>query len=518
MHDPLVGSASRTIAAAVRRPRSGAPRRRPRVRRWAGSVVGTVAILALGAGGVVALAQPASAQSAVLYVNATGGHDAGSCSTSSASCATITYALTQAPPGATIVVAAGTYPEQISITEDVSIIGRAPGRVILEPPSVVQNDVSTDGSVPQFAIVDVHDPTGPLSNVSLENLVINGSTAGASSFNSCANNFPGIYFHNASGVLRNDTITGMQMAQDLFGCQTGKGVGVLVGTDTGNTATVTMARVTVRQYQKNGVECIDPGTTCIIEHSTVTGIGPTPLTAQNGVEIWGVGALNFMYNKVSRDSYSGPSGPAQAAGLLILNAGSVEVRFNKISSNDVDLYAAEDSSFTPVAPAATWTIKGNSLSAATDDAPAPWNVVGQGYGDGLVLDSTSNDVVVEHNKSGSNFEYGIALYGVTGATIRSNGAHRDYDGIYVGGPGSVGAASTNNTLRGNRAFYNTDDGILADATSADWSNTFTSNSLHHNGVFEAEDRSTGIGTEGTANFWVHDRCSMPSTVSPAGLC
>jgi len=514
---PLDATASSSTAPGDggRRARRAATHART---RYARSILRPITAFALAGGALVVLAAPASAASALLYVSASAGHNTGSCSTQAMPCATITYALAHAAPGATILVAAGTYPEQLTITRNVSIVGRAAGRVVLEPETVVQNDVATDSSVPQFAIVDIHDPGGSLADVNLENLVINGSEAGASSFNSCSDNFPGVYYHDASGLLRADTITGMEMAPDLFGCQTGKGVGALVASDAGRSSTVTMARVTVRAFQKNGLECIDPGTACIIEHSGVTGIGPTTLTAQNGVEIWGVRWLDFMHNKVTGDTYSGPSGPAQATGLLILNAGSVDVRSNKMSANDIDLYAGEDAAFTPVAPAGTWTIRGNRLTGATDDAPAPWNVVGGGYGDGLVLDSTSNDVEVEHNRAGTNFEYGIALYGVHGATVHGNGAHRDADGIYVGGPGSVAAASTGNTLRGNRAFYNTDDGILAAGTGADSGNTFLGNTMHHNGGFEAEDRSTGTHSDHTANFWVHDHCSNPTTVSPAALC
>jgi len=477
-----------------------------------------VAALVLTGGSGLLLAPGAAAGVSTLYVDGATGHDQGACSTQSAQCATIAYALTQAAPGATVYVARGTYAEQLSITRDVTIIGRSPGNTILAPAAVVQNDVGTDSATPQFAIIDIHGASGDLGAVNLENLTIDGRAAGASSFNGCADNFPGVYFHDAGGLLRNDTITDVEMPPNLFGCQTGKGVGALVATDAGHLSDVTMARVTVKGFQKNGLECLDPGTTCTIENSVVTGAGPTSLTAQNGVEIWGVSSLDFMHNKVTGDTYTGPSGPAQATGLLLLNAGTVTVRANKLSANDVDVYAGEVASFPPVAPAGTWTIRGNRLSNATDEAPPPWNVEGAGYGDGLAVDSTTNPVQVVGNRTGTDFEYGIALYGASGVTVRNNGAHRDYDGIYVGGPGSVGAASTHDTLKGNRAFYDGNDGILADVTAADSGNSFISNSMHHNATFEAQDRSSGFGTAGTANSWVHDHCANPHAVSPAAVC
>lgn len=355
----------------------GAPLPRPthalrtgRLRR-SGIVAKAVAALALTGGSGLVLTQPAAAGSTTLYVSATAGHDLGTCSSQRTPCATISYALSRAADGATIYVAKGTYTEQLTITQNVTIIGRSPGGVVIAPAGVVQNDVGTDSATPQFAIVDIHNASSDLGDVNLENLVINGTAAGASSFNSCSDNFPGVYYHDANGLLRNDTITGVEMPSDLFGCQTGKGVGALVASDVGHSSTVTVARVTVRNFQKNGLECIDPGTSCVIENSTVTGIGPTALTSQNGVEIWGVGSLAFMHNKVSGDTYTGPSGPAQATGLLILNAGSVDVRSNKLTANDVDVYAGTNPSFSPVVTAGVWMIRGNRLTGATDGTRLP---------------------------------------------------------------------------------------------------------------------------------------------------
>src|SRR5579863_2166582 len=159
---------------------------------------------ALGAGLALALApsSPSSAASLALFVNGGTGHDVGSCP-ASAPCATITYALTQAAGGATIKVAAGTYPEQLVITKNVTIIGRSATRTVLAPTSVTQNDVFTDSTTPQFAIVDVHSGGGDLSSVNLQNLGINGAAAGLSSFNSCSDNFPGVYYHDAGGQMKN---------------------------------------------------------------------------------------------------------------------------------------------------------------------------------------------------------------------------------------------------------------------------------------------------------------------------
>ena len=68
----------------------------------------------------------------------------------------------------------------------------------------------------------------------------------------------------------------------MFGCQ--DGLGVYVASDAGAHSTVIMTTDTVQPYDKNGITCDDVGTTCTIESSTVTGIGATPLIAQNGIQ------------------------------------------------------------------------------------------------------------------------------------------------------------------------------------------------------------------------------------------
>jgi hypothetical protein len=434
--------------------------------------------LALGLGLVVVGGAAADASATVLFVSSASGHDTGTCASPTTACATISYALSQASAGATIRVSSGTYAEQLNITKNVSIVGRTAG-VIIEPASVSQNDSDPDSATPQFAIVDVHNASASLSDVNLENLTIDGAVAGSSSFNSCANNFPGVYYHNASGSLVDDQVVDVEMPPSLFGCQTGAGNGIVVHSDAGANSTVTVQKTVVKAYQKNGIVCFDEGTNCTILHSTVTGIGPTTYTAQNGVLAWGTGSFTLRRNHVSMNTYSGPSGPAQAVGVLVLNAGTVNVSGNAVSRNDVDIYALEDAAYTPVVPAGTWQFQGNRLSEATDDAPAPWNVEGQGYGDGLDIDSTTNPVIVKGNRTSANFEYGIALLGASGVTVaRNNGGHANYDGIYIGGPGSARSASTGNTIQGNRAMFDHNDGILAGPSSTESGNSFLSNNLH----------------------------------------
>ena len=72
-----------------------------------------------------------------LYVNATSGHDTGTCRLSSHPCRTIVYALTQATEDSTIEVASGSYPQQLVINTDVTIAGPTSGqRAVVNPTSL----------------------------------------------------------------------------------------------------------------------------------------------------------------------------------------------------------------------------------------------------------------------------------------------------------------------------------------------------------------------------------------------
>jgi hypothetical protein len=73
----------------------------------------------VGATTTLTLAPPAAATGSTLFVSST-GTDTGHCSSASSPCQTITYALTQASPGATIEVS-GTIHDNVAVTESVTV-------------------------------------------------------------------------------------------------------------------------------------------------------------------------------------------------------------------------------------------------------------------------------------------------------------------------------------------------------------------------------------------------------------
>ncbi len=448
----------------------------------------------IGAGVVLVAPATAGAQGGgKLYVNATGGVDTGSCP-KAAPCATITYALGQAASGATIKVAAGNYPEQLVIDKSVSIVGAANATTI-DPSNLGVADTDTDSPAPQYAIVDVTSG----ATVNLTNLTIDGQAA-VNQFNGCADDFVGVYYHDASGTMTGDTVTNIELPMIDFGCQ--DGLGVYVASDAGDNSSVGMNNDTVTNYDKNGITCDDAGTICSVTGTTVTGIGPTALIAQNGIQLYDASGGSIMGDTVSGDSYTG--GTYTAAGLLLISTGTLNVSGNTVSDSDVNIYLGTDGT----GPAANlWSVTNNTVSGATDKVPGG----ASGFGDGIQLDSTSYAVTIKGNTVTGGAENGISVFSATGATLSKNTTnHNQGDGIYIGGPGSfVATPSTGNTISNNTVEKNGADGILADTDSA--SNVFSGNTLTKNVRYDIDD-------QGTSNTWPGNTCTPPGDSNPAGLC
>ena len=425
-----------------------------------------------------------------------------------APCATISYALTQAAVGATIFVANGVYHEQVKITQSVAIVGATVTSTVIRPTTVPLSDTDTDSATPQKYIVDVAPGT---TGVHLKNLSIQGSGA-SSTFTSCANNYVGVYFHDASGHLGKVRVTGMTLPPGLAGCKVG--LGVYVASDSGQTSSVGMLDMGISSYQRSGVTCDDPGTTCTIAASKITGSGPTSQISQNGVQLFGAsGTISNV--RVLNNIFTGGGAGNEATGVRLLNAGTVTVTDSLSKSNDIGFYAAEIPADGLVPPTTgTWTIRNNRALLSTDRVPGG----AHGYGDGFVFDGTSNTVVVMDNTARGDAESGFALYGATGVDLVSNTATLDHDGIYVGGPGTAVAGSSGNTIKGNVAQFDHHDGILADVTTTESGNTFTANGSRSNTVTQDVDLSTGAGTAGTANTWTANKCHGGPSSSPKGLC
>jgi parallel beta-helix repeat protein len=321
----------------------------------------------------------------------------------------------------------------------------------------------------------------------------------------------GVYYHDASGSMTNDIVTGINLPPDLFGCQGGQGVYVTTDSGQADASSLTMNRDKVSSYDKNGITCDDPGTVCTITNTTVTGIGSTTQIAQNGIQIWAASGT-LKSDKVTGNTYDGPS--YAASGVLIGNPYTVSMNHNVVTDNDSNVYVIQDQ--TPA-----WVYCGNTGTACTNRAKTgttflfsqntvsdatnvDGNSVGSGYGDGLDLDSVTETTDALGNTADHDPGIGIALYGSTSAVLQKDTAKSDGDGIYLGS-GTASSTATDNLVTQNKVGSATVDGILADTAST--GNTISGNTIHGDSSWDAQDKSNGAGT---AEHGQHvDRQSMP---------
>jgi parallel beta-helix repeat protein len=450
------------------------------------TLCGAAGLLTLvGAGlfaAVPASADVSTATSPKLYVAASGGSDApNTCRLATHPCATVAYALTQAPSGAVVALGTGTFTVPIAVSQTVTITGKArtgSTATVLNPTSTVADTDGVDGGTPPpiGALVDV---TGG-ATVDLKNLDIEGSSA-SPTFTGCGVDFVGVYYHDASGTVSNVTINGVELSAALFGCQDGLGAYVATDQPVSTTSTVTFSNVSVNNYDKNGITCNFGGSTCTVTNSTVKGIGPTAAIAQNGIQLGFGAAGSITGSRATANSYTGGGANNQATGILVYDTGATTVTGNKLSGNDINLFAGADSGGVN----GNWMISGNTVNGATDNAG---NGEGNGYGDGIQIQgvTSANPTTVANNVVTGSYEYGIGLYGAAGVTVSTNTTNRNDDGIYV--------------------------------DSASSQNNLSSNTSKSNLRYDFEDTSTGTGTGGTADTWTTNTCYPHLDSAPEGLC
>jgi len=125
----------------------------------------------------------------------------------------------------------------------VTIEGASASTTVLEPSSYAGPVSDTDSSSPQFYVVDAAPGTQGLK---LKDLGVNGNDAISSlgtDGDGCGQDPLGIYFNEASGSINTVDVTGIDMPEDLFGCQGGQGI--YVNSAPADAATVTMSHVSL---------------------------------------------------------------------------------------------------------------------------------------------------------------------------------------------------------------------------------------------------------------------------------
>lgn len=266
------------------------------------------------------------------------GTDIVGCGSTSTPCLTIGYAISKANDGDTINIAEGTYIEQLTIGEDLTLIGAGEGKTIIQSPDTTLDSTFT------ATINSTVSPMKPIitikgANVNISALKVDGNGKGDSVNNTF---FVGIGFYNAGGFLDHVTVTGVKetpVSRDY------QGDAVRATNADGLVRTLSITNSTISDFQKNGLVLSGSGLNVTVSGNTITGSGAIDLVAQNGI-VLGTGITgsvtgNTVSELMCNDSTCGSDWytKVQAIAIALVGAGSKTVSGNFVSNSDIGIYS-----------------------------------------------------------------------------------------------------------------------------------------------------------------------------------
>ena len=242
----------------------------------------------------------------------------------------IQSAVNDAQNGATVLVAGGTYAEQVTVhNTDLTIQGQGDATHVVAPDSLDVNIVDLAWTrTDKNAIIGVDG-----GNVNIKDLSIDGLGHGDQlSHDLGSADFEGIYYYNASGKIDGVSVTGIREPLHGDGSLSGNqlGNGILISNTDGMARTVEVSHSTVTDFQKTGMVFNGDGLTVKVDHNTVVGNGLQPLgsPAQNGIQISRGATGEVEHNSVSDLGY-GPDSWS-ASGILVYGSDDVMVDHNHV--------------------------------------------------------------------------------------------------------------------------------------------------------------------------------------------
>lgn len=190
-------------------------------------------------------------------------------------------AVDKALDGEIINLAGVTFVEQVTVSgkTDLTIVG-ADGAVLKAPANLGVNGFTSHFSDDVRAVLAVVNST----NVDISNVDIDGAFAGDTTPGSNGDEITGIAYLNASGDISGIDIgkVGNSTTGGLFGLQHGSAL-LIDGTDLATPPAVSVTSSTLHDFQKTGALIV--GAEITFTNNTVSGIGATDLTAQNGIQV-----------------------------------------------------------------------------------------------------------------------------------------------------------------------------------------------------------------------------------------
>jgi Ca2+-binding RTX toxin-like protein len=226
--------------------------------------------------------------------------------------ATIQAAVDAAQNGDTILIANGTYNEQVSVEGkgDITIVGESQAGVVLHMPGAsVQTGTDPMTGRPINAAITVHDSTG----IVIQNLTVDGGGNG----NATANEFAGIAYLDGAGTIDHVSVTSVRdqlIGGEPSGAQHGRAIYASNTVDA--PSSLEISNSTVTDFQKSGIYVRN--TDLYAHDNVVHGAGAISSTAQNAITLIDGASGEVSNNTIDGLGYTGNNEPA---GVLAFNAG-----------------------------------------------------------------------------------------------------------------------------------------------------------------------------------------------------
>jgi hypothetical protein len=361
----------------------------------------------------------------------------GTCLSATSPYTTISAAVTAAAAGATVNVCPGFYPEQVTISKSLSLVGLLVGssdNPVIQVPAggVVVNATRLRDGLPAAAQIFVSKG----ATVNITNITVDGSNSG---IKGCTPDLMGILYEFASGTINRVVARNQALTTDLNGCQSGEGIVVETISTMSGSAAVSITNSSVHGYQKSGIVADGSNTKVTAQFNFVTGQGPTTGAAANGIEFISGACGAITGNVILNNIYIPGNTFTAATGILIYGAQGVAISANSIGDSQIPIGLYSDS---------TLPNPGNP-NGVSDKTIVLANVISNTPFDGIDACSNSNTItanlIVNAQTSGVHLDSTCSTAGTGKSnTVSGNSINESCAGVLLG--------STPNTLSSNVTF------------------------------------------------------------------
>ena len=256
--------------------------------------------------------------------------------------ATIQAAVDAAVNGDTILIAAGPYREQVSISgKDITLQGAGVGQTIIELPdsaALVESYHESNSGLPyRYSVVTVKDN----SDVTITGVTVDGRDQGGIASPPGAYNFAGVYVINSDADIDGIAVTNVRELQggETSGNQRNHAV-IVTGYGAADAYHVEIENSTISNFQKTGIFANGPGLTVDIHDNTIIGT-QTAFQTQNGMQIGTSGAFTgtagtIHNNTITDIGFNDPTtinpNTGGATGILVYHGSSgLDIADNQVS-------------------------------------------------------------------------------------------------------------------------------------------------------------------------------------------